>query len=168
MTQRPASPAETPADGARPLDTRELEGAVGLWLRLAQQQDLKAFNRLFAPSGFSQLLYSVLLVVAANPGCRQADLGAVLRIRQPNLVEPIDTLVERGLVRRRPDPRDRRAQTLSLTRTGRTVLGVQREAHEGLIDSYRARLGEDGYQRLVELLRLFVDGAGGEPGPTAY
>ena len=46
----------------RPLDASELEHAVGLWLRLGQQQDLRAFAALFSEYGMSQLLFSVLLL----------------------------------------------------------------------------------------------------------
>lgn len=149
------------AEGSpRRLDTAELDEAVGLWLRLAQQQDLRLFNQAFEGSGISQVLFAILLAIAANPGCRQADLGAVLRIRQPNLVEPLDSLIARGLVLREPDPRDRRAQTLALTPAGEARLDELRAAHDRLIASYRERLGEASYRELVELLRSFVSETG--------
>src|SRR5215469_16217053 len=77
-------PAMTSADGpatleAPALDARELETALGLWLRLAQQKDLRNFSRRFAESGVSQLQYAALLIIDANPGCRQSELGAALR-----------------------------------------------------------------------------------------
>jgi DNA-binding MarR family transcriptional regulator len=141
------------------LDASELEAALGLWLRMAQQKDLRAFSRRFASSGLSQLQYAALLVIDANPGCRQSELGPALRIRQPNLVEPLEALAAQGLVSRQADPRDRRAQTLELTSTGRRLLAELRASHAALIDGYRARLGEDGYARLLELLRRFVEAA---------
>src|SRR5690242_7447155 len=98
-----------------PLDTAELDAAVGFWLRLAQQRDLRTFQQRFAESGIGQLAYAILLVLEANPGCRQSDLAAAVRIRQPNLVEPMDQLAARSLVTRTPDPSDRRAQVLALT-----------------------------------------------------
>jgi len=151
-----SSPAA--AKGPSGLDGGELENAVGLWLRLAQQKDLREFTRRFALTAVSQLQYAALLVIEANPGCRQADLGVMLRIRQPNLVEPLESLAERGLITRRPDPRDGRAQTLELTTAGGTLLEDLRTVHEELIASYRARLGDEDYRRLVALLRAFVEG----------
>ncbi len=153
-----ADPPPAVLEGTR-LDASELESAVGLWLRLAQQKDLRAFTRRFAESRISQLQYAVLLVIADNPGCRQSELGAVLRIRQPNLVEPLEDLAGRGLVARRPDPRDRRAQTLDLTSAGHALLEQLRKIHAELIDAYRLRLGQAGYERLVQLLRAFVQDA---------
>ena len=151
----PSDP-EIPPRASRALDAGALEGAVGFWLRLAQQQDLRRFNRIFAEAGVSQLVYSLLLLIGGNPGRRQADLGAALHIRQPNLVEPIEGLIARGLVERRPDPDDRRAQTLALTLEGETLLARLRAAHDELIDAYRERLGPDVYDQLVGLLRRFV------------
>ena len=148
----PSSPAAT----SPVLDAGELETAVGLWLRLAQQKDLREFNRRFALTAISQLQYAALLVIEANPACRQADLGAMLRIRQPNLVEPLESLAERRLIVRRPDPRDGRAQTLELTAAGAALLEDLRTVHEELIAAYRARLGDEDYRRLVALLRAFV------------
>lgn len=141
---------------ARGIDTAPLDGAVGFWLRLGQQQDLRRFNRTFTHEGASQLVYSLLLLIEANPRCRQADLGAALHIRQPNLVEPIEGLIARGSVQRRPDPEDRRAQTLELTAEGETLLARLRAAHDALIEGYRERLGSEDYERLVGLLRRFV------------
>lgn len=144
------------ADPARAPDASELEAAVGFWLRLAQQRDLRAFNDRFAEAGVSQLTYAILLVLEANPGCRPAGLAAAVRVRQPNLVEPLDALVREGLVSRAPDPRDGRAQALALTAEGKRRLGELKAVHSGLIDSYRAALGKADYEALVTLLRRFI------------
>ncbi len=138
------------------MDTAELDAAVGFWLRLAQQQDLRAFGERFARTGVNQLGYALLLVLEANPGCRPAELGDAVRVRQPNLVEPLEALVARGLVLRTRDPTDRRAQALTLTREGEAVLGELKTAHAGLIDGYRAALGAEDYERLIGLLRRFT------------
>ncbi len=146
-----------PADPARATpDASELEAAVGFWLRLAQQRDLRAFNDRFAEAGVSQLAYAILLVLEANPGYRPAALAAAVRVRQPNLVEPLEGLVREGLVSRAPDPRDGRAQALALTAIGEQRLGALKAVHAGLIDGYRAALGAKDYEALVMLLRRFI------------
>ena len=154
-------PSNVPArsNGRSPLDTVELDAAVGFWLRLAQQRDLRAFNDRFAHAGVSQLAYAILLVLQANPGRRQAELGAAVRIRQPNRVEPLDTLVARGLVVRTPDPHDRRAQVLRLSPEGQELLAELKQVHAGMIEAYRTALGADGYASLVQQLRRFTENA---------
>ena len=154
-------PADSlPADrGRAPLDTAELDAAVGFWLRLAQQQDLRAFGDRFAGTGVNQLGYAMLLVLEASPGARPAELAEAVRVRQPNLVEPLEGLVARGLVLREPDPRDRRAQALSLTPQGKAALSELKAVHEGLIEQYRTALGAEDYEILIALLRRFTGAA---------
>lgn len=157
--KRPPADSLASDRGRAPLDTAELDAAVGLWLRLAQQQDLRAFGERFAGTGVNQLGYAILLVLEANPGARPAELAEAVRVRPPNLVEPLEVLVARGLVLRAPDPRDRRAQALSLTREGDGLLSELRAAHGGLIERYRAALGAEDYDRLIALLRRFTAAA---------
>ena len=147
---------ESVAASRSPLDTAELDAAVGFWLRLAQHRELKTFQAHFGPSGIGQLAYAILLVLEANPGCRQSDLGAAVRVRQPNLVEPLEALAERGLISRTPDPRDRRAQVLALTDEGARRLAELKAVHGRMIEAYREALGSEGYETLVELLRRFA------------
>ena len=150
---------ESGAAGKRsPLDTAELDAALGFWLRLAQNRDLKSFQARFAGSGIGQLAYAILLVLEANPGCRASDLGAAVRVRQPNLVEPLEALAARGLISREPDARDRRAQAMALTEAGVRLLTELKAAHAEMIAGYREALGAEGYDQLLELLRRFTGG----------
>ena len=162
----PAAKPHLPSRGERgraPLDTAELDAAVGFWLRLAQQQDLRAFGERFGGTGVNQLGYAILLVLEANPGCRPAELAEAVRVRPPNLVEPLEILVARGLALREPDPRDRRAQALSLTPEGAATLIELKAAHAGLIEGYREALGREDYRRLIGLLRRFTEARTNNP-----
>jgi MarR family transcriptional regulator for hemolysin len=49
-------------------------------------------------------------------------LADVLELQPISLVRLLDRLVEHGLLERRPDPRDRRANRLFLTATGRQLV----------------------------------------------
>lgn len=141
------------------LDAGELETALGLWLRLASVKDQRAFNRRFSGSEISPVLFAILLVIEANPRCRQADLAIALRMQQPNLSAPLKELGRRGLVVQATDQSDRRAQSLRLSRDGEALLAKLRREHDEMIASYRRRLGDEGYAQLVSLLRAFVEGA---------
>jgi MarR family transcriptional regulator, transcriptional regulator for hemolysin len=54
-------------------------------------------------------------------GLSQVDLADVLELQPISLVRLLDRLVEHGLVERRHDPRDRRANRLFLTAGGRQL-----------------------------------------------
>ena len=54
-------------------------------------------------------------------GLSQVDLADVLELQPISLVRLLDRLVEHGLVERKHDPRDRRANRLFLTSAGRQL-----------------------------------------------
>ena len=60
-------------------------------------------------------------------GVRQKDLAASVGIEGPSLVRLIDTLVNKGLIRRAEDGSDRRAKQLCLTPEGQLIVVRIRE-----------------------------------------
>lgn len=71
--------------------------------------------------GISPEQWFILARVAQSPRVRQVDLAERVLADPPNVSRLVDTLVTRGLVRRSPDPADRRSWLLSLTEEGREV-----------------------------------------------
>ncbi|WP_415855903.1 MarR family winged helix-turn-helix transcriptional regulator [Sinomonas sp. G460-2] len=66
-------------------------------------------------------------------GGRAVDIAEKLSVSAPVLSRHIAELHDRGLVTRRPDPEDRRAQLLELTETGKARLAEIEEARIALI-----------------------------------
>ncbi|WP_138443133.1 MarR family winged helix-turn-helix transcriptional regulator [Sinomonas susongensis] len=69
-----------------------------------------------------------VLRVIGEFGGRAVDLAEKLNVTAPVLSRQINELQERGLVARRPDPEDRRAQLLELTESGRAKLAEVEDA----------------------------------------
>ena len=61
-------------------------------------------------------------VAASRKGLSQVDLAEVLELQPISLVRLLDRLVEHGLLERRHDPQDRRANRLFLTASGRQLV----------------------------------------------
>jgi MarR family transcriptional regulator, transcriptional regulator for hemolysin len=72
-------------------------------------------------------------------GLSQVDLADVLELQPISLVRLLDRLVEHGLVERRSDPRDRRANRLFLTASGRQLA----DDLDGLRDSIATDVLQD-------------------------
>jgi MarR family transcriptional regulator for hemolysin len=72
--------------------------------------------------GSTRAQWIVLFRLRQQEGLSQVDLADVLELQPISLVRLLDRLVERGLLERRPDPKDRRTNRLFLTRAGRTLV----------------------------------------------
>jgi DNA-binding MarR family transcriptional regulator len=71
--------------------------------------------------GTTRAQWIVLFRLREQEGLSQVDLADVLELQPISLVRLLDRLVEHGLVERRSDPRDRRANRLFLTPSGRQL-----------------------------------------------
>jgi DNA-binding MarR family transcriptional regulator len=72
--------------------------------------------------GTTRAQWIVLFRLRQQEGLSQVDLAEVLELQPISLVRLLDRLVEHGLLERRPDPKDRRANRLFLTGAGRTLV----------------------------------------------
>jgi DNA-binding MarR family transcriptional regulator len=93
---------------------------------------LSAERQVAADHGLTMWAYAALhrLAQAGAPVRGQAVLAADLGLDKTRLIPVLDDLQERGLIRREPDPGDRRARLLSLTPQGRRLFArAQRKLH---------------------------------------
>jgi DNA-binding MarR family transcriptional regulator len=79
--------------------------------------------------GVTMWAYIVLTHLAEQPTVRgQAVLAEAIGADKTRIIDVLDDLQQRGLIRREPDPTDRRARLLSVTAKGRTVRDQVRRA----------------------------------------
>jgi MarR family transcriptional regulator, transcriptional regulator for hemolysin len=72
--------------------------------------------------GTTRAQWIVLFRLREQEGLSQVDLADVLELQPISLVRLLDRLVEHGLLERRHDPKDRRANRLFLTPRGRQLV----------------------------------------------
>jgi DNA-binding MarR family transcriptional regulator len=149
--------AAAPATRGDSLDNGFLETLVGYNARRAWSQISTVFAERMAPYGLKQVDFSVLSLLAHNPGATSRQLCATLDILPPNLVNLIAALDGRGLIERRPHPRDGRAVGLHLTPAGDKLT---REAEQAVLQlelDASARLSARERDTLIRLLqRLYL------------
>ena len=105
-----------PADGNRKsLGIGVLNEHLGYFIRRLQVWVFQDFIRALAPVDIRPAQYSVLVVIAGNPGLSQSDLADRLGIERARLVRLFDKLEKRGLTQRLASPTDRRSHALRLT-----------------------------------------------------
>jgi DNA-binding MarR family transcriptional regulator len=82
---------------------------------------IEAERPLLQAEDLSMWEYIVLSELARHAAPSQLVLARLIGYDKTRLIALIDGLVERGLIRRTPDPADRRAHTIALTDDGVTV-----------------------------------------------
>jgi DNA-binding MarR family transcriptional regulator len=83
-----------------------------------------------------------LRVVAHNDTMRLGELAQHLRVAPRSVTDVVDALEDRRLVRRSPDPTDRRAQVVGLTEEGRRLVDEVDAARRTGAEAYFGRLPE--------------------------
>jgi DNA-binding MarR family transcriptional regulator len=113
-------------------------------------------------------LFRILNLVDAREGQSQQAIGAAIEVPASRMVALVDELEQRGLVDRRPDPKDRRVRALFLTTKGRKALTRGREIAKQHEKDLTEGMAPADRRRLVDLLQKIVDqqaiGSGVHPG----
>mgnify|MGYP003694514055 CR=1 FL=1 len=125
--RRRAAPREQ-TDDRKSLDIGVLNEHLGYFIRRLQVWVFQDFIRTLAPVDIRPAQYSVLVVIAANPGLSQSDLADRLGIERARLVRVLDKLERRGLTQRLASPTDRRSHALRLTREGQKTTEARHDA----------------------------------------
>ena len=147
-TRKPA-----PDTAVEQVDTSYLEGLVGYNARRATLVIVDAFLRNMAVYGLKPVEFSVLSLIAHNPGITSRQLCSTLNIQPPNLVGMINQLQRRELITRRPHPHDGRAMGLHLTPAGRKLVKQAEITASELEDAATVRLSPAERKTLIQLLR---------------
>src|SRR4051812_22570515 len=85
-------------------------------------------------------------------GMTLGELSSRLMVTNGNVTGLTDRLVEQGLIDRRPSPKDRRSQIVSLTADGRRTFRAVARAHEDWIAELFADLSAADIDALMRLL----------------
>jgi DNA-binding MarR family transcriptional regulator len=147
-----APPGEGAPSAVAELDTRFLETLLGYNARRAALSVIALFLKRMAPYDLRPVDFSVLTLIAHNPGVTSRQLCVALDILPPNLVGLIKSLDQRGLIERRPHPTDRRAQGLHLSATGRQLQAEAQRAATQLESEVAPALSAEERGTLIQLL----------------
>jgi len=96
--------------------TSPLDSLLGYCLRRASMAMMADLMGALTPLGLSAGEASFLILVGANPGCRQSDVGRTLEIKRANMTPLVARMKARGLVT--DAPIDGRSRSLTLTEAG--------------------------------------------------
>jgi DNA-binding MarR family transcriptional regulator len=141
--------------GSEAMDLAQLDDRVGYFLRRLQVAIFKDFIRTLGPIDVRPAQYSILVLIAANPGRSQAAIGKALNIERARLARMLHELERRQWIERRVSSGDGRSHSLFMTTAGKEAM----VRIEGLAAQHERQMvkfiGRDLRQLLLERLRKF-------------
>ncbi len=127
-----------------------LIGDVSRLLRLRLDQRARALD-------LTRAQWRVLAQLRRREGINQRALADILEIENITLTRHIDRLELKGLVERRPDPKDRRAHTLHLKPKTKSVLGKMRTLSEQTREEALEGINAKDAEQLIDTLLKIKD-----------
>ena len=137
--------------------TAPLQESIGYALRRAQGAVYADLNDALARISLRPLQFTLLVMVAENPGASQSGVCEALGIQKANCVPTMSELERRGLIIRRKSASDARSYELHITNKGKRILqraGELQSLHEQRLIE---RIGLDGRDQLLRLLGKLTD-----------
>jgi len=127
---------------------------IGALMRLPWESVLRRMLRALQESGFGDINAPHLgaLLWPGPDGLRPSELATRMRVTKQALNYLLRDLERMGYVELIPDARDRRARLIKLTERGQSVVPVIRGAVAEAQRDWAARLGEERFAELIELL----------------
>jgi DNA-binding MarR family transcriptional regulator len=143
--------------GVTVVRTAPIEDLIGYALRRAQGVVYADLNGALARISLRPLQFTLLLMVAENPGASQSGVCEALGIQKANCVPTMSELERRGYIIRRKSSADARSYQLHITHKGKRILQRAGEVHslheQRLID----RIGVEGRDQLLRLLSKLTE-----------
>jgi len=120
--------------------------------------------------GTTRAQWIVLFRLREQEGLSQVDLADVLELQPISLVRLLDRLVEHGLLERRHDPKDRRANRLFLTERGRQLVDELDSLRDAIATDVLRDVPDEAVATSLETLREIkerIKGLSDPPGHVA-
>jgi len=117
----------------------------------------RTFQQHMEGSELSFVQARVLINISRKEGIRQVELAELLELQPIALVHLIDQLAQMGLVERRPDPTDRRAYQLFLTKAAAPHLQIIRQIGATIQTDMLLGLNKPQSEQFLSSLRVVRD-----------
>ena len=141
-----------PRGGETVVRTTPIRDLIGYALRRAQGVVYADLNGALARISLRPLQFTLLLMVAENPGSSQSSVCEALGMQKANCVPTMSELERRGYIIRRKSTSDARSYELHITNKGKRILQRAGEVHSIHEQRLIERIGVDGRDQLLRLL----------------
>lgn len=110
------------------------------------------FDRQVSALGVTRAQWMVLARLARRPGCSQTELADMMEMERATAGRLVDRLEENGLVRREPDPRDRRVRRVFPTDLATGQQAQMRAVADTIVNDALSDLDQEQQETLMTLM----------------
>jgi MarR family transcriptional regulator for hemolysin len=107
--------------------------------------------------GISRAQWAVLIRIGRTEGLKQSELAELLDLQPISLTRLLDRLADNGLIERRADPNDRRANRLYLKAAAKPLLARLTELGGDMMETVLDGLDEKSIERMLKQLVTLKD-----------
>jgi DNA-binding MarR family transcriptional regulator len=137
--------------------TAPLRDLIGYALRRAQGAVYADLHDSLSELDLRPVQYTLLLMVAENPGASQSGVCEALGIQKANCVPTMSELERRGFIVRKKSAADARSYELHLTAKGKRIVQRAGEVQASHEQKLIERIGINGRDQLLDLLGKLTD-----------
>jgi DNA-binding MarR family transcriptional regulator len=129
----------------------------GFKVRRCHQIAVSIFVEECAELNLTTTQYGLMMAVNQLPGADQASLARVMGFDRSTTAMVLNRMVKRGIVRRDPDPEDRRRNQIVLTEAGKDLLARVQPAAQRARERLLAPLSMEEQATFLRLLQRILD-----------
>ncbi|HEX3338825.1 MAG TPA: MarR family transcriptional regulator [Pseudolabrys sp.] len=107
--------------------------------------------------GISRAQWAVLVRIGRNEGLKQTELADILDLQPISLTRLLDRLAENGLIERRADPNDRRANRLYLKPAAKPLLDQLAHIGDDMMETVLDGISAASIERMLKELGAVKD-----------
>jgi DNA-binding MarR family transcriptional regulator len=118
------------------------------------------FSKWMSVHGLSPAVFNVLMILSRSSGkkLKQHEISKLLLVSRANVTGLVNTLVRKGLAKREPDEKDRRAWRITITGKGKTLLETYLPHHYAEVSRIFLGFSQTEKKKLNRLICKFKQG----------
>lgn len=125
----------------------------------ARESVMSPIREMLAPTGITEQQWRVLRVLAEHGPMDPKTLADRASLLFPSLTRITATLRNKDLITQTRSDKDRRRQSVAITPSGQKIIDDNLEKAASIAAGFRARLGPDDFEILLDLLERLDHGS---------
>lgn len=120
----------------------------------ARESVMAPIRKMLAETGITEQQWRVLRVLAEHGPLDTSTLADRACLLFPSLTRIATNMRQKGLITQTRDSSDRRRQIIQITHDGQKIIDERADQASRIVTQFRASLGDENYERLLDLLAL--------------